>query len=68
VPPNGLAQKQLRGIVHSQEWECFVGFFCMVFYQDELSAQLVKDSLTFATKTGKRNMRGLLIIFTLRLD
>ena len=52
LPTAGLAQRQLRGIVHSQEWDRLVGFFCMVFHQPELGAQLYKDSLSFTTKTG----------------
>ena len=58
VPPNGLPQKQLRGVVHSQEWERLVAFFCMVFFQAELRAQLYKDALAFTTKSGDRNFHG----------
>ena len=54
-PTSGLAQRQLRGIVHSQEWDRLVGFFCMAFHQPELGAQLYKDSLSFTTKTGQNN-------------
>jgi len=53
VPATGLPQRQLRGIVHSQEWDRLVAFFCMVFHQPELGAQLYKDSLAFTTKAGQ---------------
>jgi hypothetical protein len=53
VPSVGLSQKQLRGIVHSQEWERFAAFFGMVFHQSEMGAQLYKDALSFTTKSGE---------------
>jgi len=58
VPPTGLPQRQLRGVVHSQEWERLVAFFCMVFFQPEMDAQLYKDALTFSTKAGDRGQQG----------
>jgi len=50
-PQRGLHQKSILGIFHSQEWDCFCGFICMVFGKDELHVQLEKDSLLFSTKS-----------------
>jgi len=47
-PQQGLHQKSISGIFHSQEWDHFCGFICMVFGKDELHAQLEKDSLLFS--------------------
>lgn len=65
-PPTGLRQRQIRGIVHSQEWERLVGFFCMVFHEDELHAQVFKDALTFTTKTSDVGQTGESPYFWLR--
>jgi len=52
TPPQwGLCQKSISGIFHSQEWDRFCGFICMVFGKDELHVQLEKDSLLFSTKS-----------------
>lgn len=50
TPDRGLAQHHLSGIFHSQEWERFCGFMCMVFGHPELTAQLSLDALSFSTK------------------
>ena len=50
LPSAGIPQRQVRGIVHSQEWERLVAFFCMVFDEKDLHAQLFQDALTFSTK------------------
>jgi hypothetical protein len=60
----GLVQKWLSGIFHTQEWERFVGFMCMVFNQPRLSAQLTKDSVQFSTKASfSKGTRVLLFLF-----
>ena len=46
----GLKQIYISGFFHSREWECLCGFMCMAFHKEYLSAQLVKDALSFATK------------------
>ena len=46
----GLRQCQLRGLVHCQEWDRLVAFFCMVFNQPVLNAQLYMDSLRLQRK------------------
>ena len=51
LPSTGLQQKQIRGIVHSQEWDRMVAFFCMTFNEKSLHAQLHLDAMTFSTKT-----------------
>ena len=50
LPSAGLPQKQIRGIVHSQEWDRMVAFFCMTFNEESLHAQLHLDAITFSTK------------------
>ncbi|RXW14797.1 hypothetical protein EST38_g11059 [Candolleomyces aberdarensis] len=47
---SGLTQKFVRGIMHSQEWERFVGWTCMAFGHEALAAQLAKDALQFSTR------------------
>ncbi|KAJ3532259.1 hypothetical protein NMY22_g7818 [Coprinellus aureogranulatus] len=49
-PERGLRQKWLAAIFHSQEWERFVSFMCMVFGHDTLQAQLAKDAIQFTTR------------------
>ncbi|KAH6879351.1 hypothetical protein BKA70DRAFT_1447935 [Coprinopsis sp. MPI-PUGE-AT-0042] len=51
-PERGLVQKWMSGIFHTQEWEQFVGFMCMVFNHEHLAAQLNKDAIQFATKAS----------------
>lgn len=50
TPERGLAQHFISGIFHSQEWERFCGFMCMVFGYPELTAQLSMDALSFSSK------------------
>ncbi|RXW13803.1 hypothetical protein EST38_g12051 [Candolleomyces aberdarensis] len=50
--PNGLRQKYIRGIYHSQEWEHFTGFTGMAFGHTQLHAQLARDALQFSTRAA----------------
>ncbi|KAJ2916281.1 hypothetical protein MD484_g4135, partial [Candolleomyces efflorescens] len=54
LPPlrrtNNMKKKLLTGVLHSQEWERFVGFICTAFGQLELDAQLFKDAIEFSTR------------------
>lgn len=62
IPDRGLAQHYISGIFHSQEWERFCAFMCMVFGHPELTAQLSLDALTFSTKAvGKCESRYLVL-------
>ncbi|KAF9033545.1 hypothetical protein BJ165DRAFT_1567409 [Panaeolus papilionaceus] len=46
----GLRQKYLRMILHTQEWERFTSWACMVFGYNALHAQLAADALEFQTR------------------
>lgn len=52
TPSKGLMQHYVSGIFHSQEWERFCAFICMVFGHAELTGQLALDVLSFSTKTA----------------
>ncbi|EAU82080.2 hypothetical protein CC1G_09682 [Coprinopsis cinerea okayama7 len=40
----------IQGKFHTQEWDRFVGFMCMVFRKSELNANLARDSMHFVTR------------------
>ncbi|KAG2022486.1 hypothetical protein CC2G_000228 [Coprinopsis cinerea AmutBmut pab1-1] len=50
----GLPQNMLQGKFHTQEFERFVGFVCMVFGFRELHANLARDSMHFVTRPISR--------------
>ncbi|KAJ2914761.1 hypothetical protein MD484_g5657, partial [Candolleomyces efflorescens] len=52
---SGMIQKFIRGIFHSQEWERFVAWICMVFGHRRLHAQLLRDALQFSTRPRFEN-------------
>lgn len=56
TPEKGLAQHFISGIFHSQEWERFCGFMCMVFGYPELTAQLSLDALSFSSKAAAKGV------------
>jgi hypothetical protein len=52
--PNGLF-RQIRGIMCIQEWERFCAFFCMVFRERELHAQIYEDSISISTRAKSKD-------------
>ncbi|KAF9050080.1 hypothetical protein BJ165DRAFT_1401887 [Panaeolus papilionaceus] len=52
---SGLRQKYIRIIMHSQEWERFTSWMCMVFGQQSLHAQLARDAMEFSTRPHYNN-------------
>jgi hypothetical protein len=57
VSTSNLLDPDASGSLHSilglfcqQEWECFCAFFCMVFKENELQAQIYKDAVSFSTR------------------
>jgi hypothetical protein len=42
--------KVLTGVLHTQEWERFVGFICTAFDHESLDAQLFQDAIQFSTR------------------
>jgi hypothetical protein len=47
---HGLPQNMLQGKFHTQEWDRFVAFMCMVFGKRELNANVARDSMHFVTR------------------
>ncbi|KAH6869346.1 hypothetical protein BKA70DRAFT_1131885 [Coprinopsis sp. MPI-PUGE-AT-0042] len=46
----GLRQKLVQGKFHSQEWERFMAFLCMISGFRSLHANLARDSMHFVTR------------------
>jgi hypothetical protein len=42
--------RQIRGYMHTQEWERFCSFFCMVFGEEELHAQIYENTISVTTR------------------
>ncbi|KAF9041178.1 hypothetical protein BJ165DRAFT_1406163 [Panaeolus papilionaceus] len=55
---SGVRQKFLSIIFHSQEWERFCGWVCMVFGRDAMHAQLAQDALKFSTRVESVKGQG----------
>jgi hypothetical protein len=54
--------RQINGVLCQQEWERFCAFFCMVFGERELRAQIYEDAVTFSTRA--RPKEGKVIILS----
>jgi len=46
--------RQVNGVLCRQEWERFCSFFCMVFGEKELRAQIYEDAVAFSTRAKPR--------------
>ena len=42
--------RQLAGTMCTQEWERFCAFFCMVYREQELNAQIYEDAISISTR------------------
>jgi len=60
----GLRNKFIKGTLHHQEMQRFVGVTCMVFNQPVLHAQIERDSMIFSTM-GSWHASGQWLIFCL---
>ena len=47
--------RQIRGYMHVQEWERFCAFFCMVFKETELQAQIYEDAISIGTRAKAKD-------------
>jgi hypothetical protein len=47
--------RQISGTLCTQEWQRFCAFFCMVFKEKELHAQIYDDAITFSTRAKPNN-------------
>jgi hypothetical protein len=52
--PSGMF-RQVSGTLCTLEWERLCAFFCMVFKEKELHAQIYEDALTFSTRARPRD-------------
>ena len=55
--------RQVNGVLCKQEWERFYSFFCMVFGERELRAQIYEDTVTFSTCARPREGIFLCVVY-----
>jgi hypothetical protein len=47
--------RQLSGLLCTQEWERFCAFFCAIFNEQELCAQIYEDSISISTRAKPKS-------------
>jgi hypothetical protein len=56
--PQG-AFRDISGTLCTQEWERFCAFFCMVFKEQELYAQIYNDAISISTRARPKDGTGM---------
>ena len=62
LEPQGMF-RQITGTLCTQEWERFCAFFCMVFKEQELHAQIYEDAISISTRAKPKDVTSMLLSF-----
>jgi hypothetical protein len=60
--------RQIIGTLCTQEWERFCAFFCMVFKEQELHAQIYEDAISISTRARPKDVNSMSLSFIIVIN